>query len=688
VANQWQHCTLDDDSLQQFMLYKQELHTVETEILALENTMKDQIADLNRTTKVVATLTTKGDGSHHRLQLTAVAPGTDIHKYKLIIVNPGPDLNFNPSLPNLNLRICPSMYGVVPTDPVDKLCYESNVIYVEVATDETGVIQTTADRLRLGFLAGGYGALFTSVAIDGSPSLAVVADGTQYTFSGGKDTPLKDLTNGFNDLYAGTGKDIYTALEQLNLPVAKPGQSPAEVLSQTSDLIPLSTGKLVKCSGENLVSLRAMWGLMGGGDADAAELVCSQLPGKSGYPLVVWMRQVTATVEVAACDGGGFRTTITPTMIGKVNERPVQTLGLTPYVFWLEKIAPSVETLKTLSYAGLSTTQVQTALDDSDDTVYVIPEPQILTTYDLTCAELLELFQLTCEGVSSISVAESLGRLPVASPANGFVSSAFNLPGGSSGIDIRGALSPETSMADELAALSQTKCIDPFAVGSITSLIASASAMIDMATGTVERVRGLVMGTLNTISGLVANIQSILSMAEKLGCLIPLDFMASVKAPALDSFLLPQIDLAIPQINGLLDTVQAIMEKVNKIICQVVSAINTLLGMALSGAECLVPGITNAIANAISKLLPNPLDMLPCIENPFDLVGLFQGLLGKISALSDLVVSMVNDILSIASQLQLSINIKDQTAVKEATGDCSSGPLGAIAKSIKSKLSV
>lgn len=707
MANQWQRCTLDDDSLQQLNLYKQELAAVEQEIFALETTMKEQIADLNRTTKVAATVTTKSDdlNVNHRLKLTATEKGTDIEKYRIILANPGANIYFNPLIfllfPNLFLKIHPPQYGVAPTTSLDQMCYDANVIYVEVETDSSAVVWTNPRTLKLAFTNRGYDALFTSEDIDSyeitiffvtlTITLPVVADGTQYQFSGGKDTPIQDLTKGFNDLYAGTGKDVETVLEQLAIPVAKAGQSPAEIMAQVSNLIPLSTGKLVKCSGSNLTSLRALWTLLGA-DSEAATTVCGLLPGTSGYPLVVWTQEVSTTVEVPTCDGGGTSTTITTKVVGDVNERPVQTSGMTPHVFWLETLSPSVETLAFLTKMGLTDTQIETALDVSEDTVYIIPEPALLTTYSLTCAELLELFELSeCEGVTTISVQDALSEVgdSPASSTNGFVSSSFNLPGGASGggVDIRSALSPETSMTDELSALSETKCLDPLAIGSITSFIASASVMIDMAVSTVERVRSTVSRTLNTISGLVSNIQGVLSNAEKLGCLIPLDFMASVKAPALD-FLLPHIDLAVPQINGLLDTVQAIMDKVNKVICQVVSAINSLLGPALEIAECLVPGITNAIANAFGAALPNPADYLPCTNNPFDLVGLFKDLLSKINALSDLVTSMVNDILSVASQLQLSVNIQDQTSVKDATGNCSSGPLGAMASSIKSKLSI
>ena len=706
MANQWQRCTLDDDSLQQFELYKQELADAAEEIAALEATMKDRITDLNRQSKVAAELLTKSDDLdvNHRLKLTAVEGGTNIQKYKVILANPGANLDFNPLVflffPNIFTKIYPPQYGVEPTDEFSKMFYDNNVIYIEVETDADANVWSNPWTLGLALDAAGYGELFTPSAPDTfevviffvtvEVSLPVVADGTQYEFSGGKDTPLKDLTNGFNDLYAGSGKDTETALEQLGIPVAKAGASAAEIMSQTSSLVPLTTGTLVKCLGENLISLRAMWTLLGG-DSNAAATVCGLLPGTVGYPLVVWTQEVTTTVELDACEGGITQTSTTTEPVGNVNERPPTTSGYTPYVFWLESISPSVETLKALSDVGLSDSQIETALDVSEDTVYVIPEPDLLTIYNLTCDELLELFQLSsCEGVTSIGIQEALSELgdSPADASNGFVSASFNLPTGPSGVNVRNALSPETSMADDLGALAETKCLDPFAVGSITSLIASASAMIDMVTTTVESVRSTVMGTLNAISGIVANIQGILSQAEKLGCILPLDFMASVKAPALDSFLLPQIDLAIPQINGLLDVVQEIMEKINEVICKVVSAINTLLGPVLEGAECLVPGITNALANAFGFSLPNPLDALPCIENPFDLVGLFQELLDKISALSDMIMSMLNDILSIASQLQLSINIEDQTGTKAATGDCSSGPLGAMASSIKSKLSV
>jgi hypothetical protein len=620
------------------------------------------------------------------------------------LVNPGANVDFNPFvflfLPNIYTRIYPPQYGVEPTDDFSKMFYDNNIIYIEVETDALGYVWSNPWTLSLALNAAGYGELFTPSQPDTFEvviffvtvyvSLPVVADGTQYEFSGGKDTPLKDLTAGFNDLYAGSGKDTETALEQLNIPVAKSGASAAEIMSQTSNLIPLSTGTLVKCLGDNLISLRAMWTLLGS-DSDAATTVCAALPGTSGYPLVLWTQQVTTTTELEACEGGITQETTTTEVVGGINEKPSTTSAYTPYVFWLESISPSVETLKLLSDVGLSDAQIETALDASEETVYVIPEPGLLTTYNLTCAELLELLQLLeCEGVVSQDVQAALSELgdSPADATNGFVSASFNLPTGPTGVDVRSALSPETSMTEELNALAETNCLDPFAVGSITSLIASASAMIDMVTTTVEGVRSTVMGTLNAVSGIVANIQGILSHAEKLGCLIPLDFTASVKAPALDAFLLPQIELAIPQITGLLDVVNEIMEKVMEIICKVVSAINTLIGPVLEGAECLVPGITNALANAFGFSLPNPLDMLPCIENPFDLVGLFQELLGKINALSDMIVAMINDILSIISQLQLSVNIEDQTGVKEATGDCSSGPLGAMASSIKSKLSV
>jgi len=705
VANQWQRCDLDDDSLSQLELWRGELADAEGEILALQDDLSDAIDDLNRTSKVAATLLTDSDdlNTNHRIKLTAAEGGTDIHKYAVILVNPGPNPDFDPWAfllggANTYLTLRPPQYGVTPTDPIDLMMYQGNVIYVEVETDADGAVWTNPLTLKEAFTDGGYDELFTSETPDTfqitiffvlvDVHLPVVADGTQYKFSGGKDTPLEDMTKGFNQLYAGTGKDYETALEQLAIPVAKSTQSPAEILSQTSNALPLSTGTLVKCDGENLISLRAMWSLLGA-DSDAATTVCGLLPGITGHAIVIWTEEVTTTVDLPACDGGIPLTTTTTVVVGEPNEKPSSLSGRTPNVFWLEEITPSVESLEALSKAGLNDTQLQAALDESQDTVWIIEDPSILTTVGLTCAELLELLELSCEGVVSLSVADAFAELAPASASNGFVSAAWNFPAGASGggVDVRKALSPETSMADDISDFNDSKCIDPFAKGAITSMIASASAMIDMVTRTVESVRNTVVGTLNKVSGLVANIQSILSKAEALGCLLPIDFTASVKLPSLD-FLKFSIELALPQITGMLDIVQEIMDKIAKIICQVVEALNNLIGPVLGLANCLVPGLTNKLANAFGSLLDNLLDQIPCIENPFDLVGMFQTLLGKVNSISEMVTGMVNDILSIIGQLQLSINIKDQTGVEEATGGCASGPLGAIAGSIKSKLGV
>lgn len=703
MANQWLNCDLDDDSLQSLQAWRDELAAAEAEILTLQDTLKDQIADLERTSGVKAELLvppTVDTAVNHRLKMTAAETGTDIHKYTVMLVNPGPNPLFDPLIflffPNLFLRIHPPQYGVVPTAPLDKACYDGNLIYIEVETDTLGNVVSNPGTLALALDNAGYDELFDSSTPDSfftiiffvliEVHLPVIADATQYHFSGGKDTPLQDVTTNLNKFYAGTGKDNETVLEQLAIPVAKEDQRPCEVLAQTSNVVQLSSGALVEVDGDNLVELRQLWELLGE-DEDAAEQVCDLLPGTSGDPIVVWMQTVTTTVELEECDGGGTQTTSEEQLL-TVNKRPSDFTNTTPHVFWLEDIAPNVARLDTLGYLGLTDTQVQTALGEEEDTTYVIDQPTILSDLTLTCDDLLELFQLTnIEGVIALSMTDALDMLQdsPANIANGFVSAAWNFPGGK---NINEALNPESAMADDIAALNETKCIDPFAKGAIASFLASVSAMIDMATRTIESIRNTVVGVLNKVTGILANIQDVLKNVEKLGCILPINFTASVKLPNI-SALEFSIELMIPVVDGIMETIQEIIEKIQKLLCQVQEAIRSLLGPLAGAADCLVPGLSNAIVNAFAKLLPNPLDLLPCIENPFDLIGMITEIQGSVNALFAMMTGMVNDIVAIAAQLQLSINIKDQTDFEDsAGGGCASGPLGAIVSSMKGKFGV
>jgi hypothetical protein len=355
---------------------------------------------------------------------------------------------------------------------------------------------------------------------------------------------------------------------------------------------------------------------------------------------------------------------------------------MTPWVWWAYSLISSVESLEALTGYGLSADQIQDALDESHARTSIIPD-DIVTQLSLTSAELQELLELTeVEGVGAavMTAEEALEALKDISPtaANGYISASFNLPGGSY---LQAALSPAESMTDSIQSLNDSQCIDPFGKANINSFLAAASATVDSATRIVERVRDKVISTMNQVSSILANLQSILGNLQAVSCLIGLN--VSAKGPQID-ILMGKVDSFSVEFKAITIKVEAILELVFPKLCELLTAINDLIGPVLGLAECLVPGLTNTLLNAFGTNL----NLAICISNPFDFEAMLSTLEGKINALSDMVTSMINDMRDIQVRLDLNIDIENQSTTQSALTDCQGAVMGAMVNTIKSKFGV
>ncbi len=672
TTDRWINCALDEEGVQLLQDWKLDLQGVEESCLALEVTLAEKLAELTATEKVKATCTFGTQATLNRLILTSVEGGTDIHSLTIFLANPGPTANYN--------LFVPSTYKPTITD------YRSDgmdLLYVNLGTDTNGNVVTGPRALANEFTAQGYDDEFTSATPDFYVWWIFVFDfplpsNTQEVFAGGNDAALANVIKSLNTLYRGTGKDYESLLTQAGIPVAKEGDTAAEVLSQISDLLILVSGKRLLRSGQNLLVLRELWTLFGSDD-DATTKVLGLLPGTDGMPNVVWVKTVTTTVNLPACDGGGSQTTST-TEVDSINQKPSSTVTCTPTVWWTKEIEPSVGSLALLSKYGLSNTQIQDALDSSKDTTRIIIEPTLVSTLGLSSADFTELMNLSdVEGVQSteLSMEEALDELSksAATIANGFISATFNMPGE----DLRSSLSPEVSMTSEIQAFNDSKCIDPFGKGVVTSLIAAASAMIDSVLRIVERVKDMVKSVLNKVSAVLSNLQSILSKLNVVACLLGEDI--SLDGPTLD-LMAPQVESLSVSLEGALDPLQAIMEEVMPVICKITEAIQSILGPIAGKAECLKIGITNDLFN---KFGTEVLKLIPCIENPFDVIGMLEDVINKALSVQGMVFGLLDDVLKLVAQVNAISTFSAQAPAEAATSGCQSPVLGAMVSSIKSK---
>ena len=677
MTSRWLSCDLDEGSVQQLQAWKDELQTVEEEALVLEGQLDTALSTFLSATKEQATLQFGTLAMLNRLILTATEGGSDIHTLAILLVNPGPNLDYNVWFPSTYV---PTITDMRTSDGVD-------LLYVELATDTLGNVVTGPKRLALEFTAQGYDDEFTSTTPDYYVFFFLIFDfplpvdeGVKY-FSGGTDANMVNVQEALDAFYAGSDLDSETVLEQADVPVAKTTSTTGEILSQISDVIFLATGKMLSKTGDNLVEVRALYEIMGE-DSTALTNVQTALGKSDGTPNVVWMQEVSTTTTQEVCDGGQTTTVVEDQFVA-FNAKPSRiTSDMTPYVWWSYSLTPTVETLKLLTDYGLTNSQVTDALDDSNENTYVLQD-DIVTQLSLTSAELQELLELAgVEGVGATEMTAegALDALEGVSPtaANGYLSAAFNLPGGAA---LQAALSPEQSMTSSIQNLNDSQCIDPFGKANINSFLAAASATVDSATRIVERVRGKVISTLNKVSGILANLQNVLGNIQAVSCLIGLN--VSVKGPQID-ILMGRMDNFSIEFKALTLKVENILELVFPKLCELQTAINDLIGPELGLAECLVPGLTNALINAFGVNL----NIAICISNPFDFEAMLDELEGKINALSGMVTSMINDMRDIQVRLDLNIDIQNQSSTKSALTDCQGAVMNSMVNTIKSKFGV
>jgi len=702
VADRWLNCELDEEGVQVLQDWKEGLQSVEESVVAIEEDLDTKLDDFTATEPRKPSLQfgTEFWPSGNRLILTSVNDGVE-DPLTIYLTNPGPNFNYNaldPGTWNWQITDLRTLYGI-------------DLLFVELTTDANGNVVTGAAALCLLFAAEGYGADFTCQAPDFFIFGFLIFDfplptneGAKH-FTGGGDAPLQGVIKGLNSIYQGTGLTPTTAMEKLDVPVVTSSSTTAEVLSEITDIIVLSTGtRLRKTEEDTLSSMRALWALLGA-DTDAASTVLSIVGGTSGDPSVVWTQDVTITTTIPICDGGGTQSTTTTEVVGNYNTKPTNiTSDMTPRVWWLHKLSPDINLMELLISYGLDNDQVRDALDENQDYTYIIPEniasnlatveltdemqeiiggtveiPSASPTSALTAAELSELLTLTdVVGVelTTITIESALDSLAdsEATAANGYISPSFNFPGGKS---IADALSPEKSMSQDIQDMNDSQCVSPLGKQQITTLLAMISATIDSVATIIERARNKISGTLNTVSGVLANIDNVVNNLPAVSCLIGLDI--SVKGPQID-LMMPNIEAMSVEFKDILADLEAIIDLTLPKLCQVDEAVRSLLGPELGLVECLVPGLTNDLVNKVGL----DLDLEICIENPFDVEGVLQEVQGKINAQVNLLNSMLADVRSISSRLSLNVSIEDQTDSQAAMGGCSDPALGAIVSRIKS----
>lgn len=696
VTNRWLNCALEDEGVRLLQEWKETLQATEESVIAIEEDLDDKLDDFTATEQRKATLQFGSQATLNRLILQTVNDGIE-DDLTIILTNPGPNFNYN--------ALDSGTWNWQITDL--RSTYNINMLYVELTTDTNGNVVTGPAALCLLFVAGGYA---NNDFLCFAPDLIIFGflvfdfplptnEGAKH-FTGGGDAPLQAVLQGLNAIYQGTGLTPSTAMTKLGIPIVDSDSTSAEILAEVTDLCVLDTGKrLSKVTTDNLSEIRALWNLLGG-DSDAADALITifnsdeavkdaQDPDIQNYgafddvtpraqPIVVWTQEVSTTITLPVCDGGQDQTTTTTQVVGAYNTKPSSiTADMTPHVWWLYSIDPDIDTMERLQAYGLSNAQIQAALDESNDTVYLVPD-NVITDLSLTSAELQELMDLTeVVGValSTITMETALDVLSdsSASATNGYISPSFNFPGD----DIADSLSPERAMIDDISDFNDSGCIDPLGKAQVTTLLAMASSTVDSVARIIERARNKVVEPLNTVSGVLANLDNVVNNLPAVSCLIGLDI--SAKRPDID-VMMPNIEAMSIEFDSILGDLELVVELVLPKLCMVEEAIRSVLGPELGLVDCLVPGLTNELFNKMGV----DLGLEVCIENPFDVEAMLQEVETKINAQTTLINSLLADVRSISSRLSLNINIEEQTDSEEAMGGCADASMGAIVSRIKS----
>jgi len=429
--------------------------------------------------------------------------------------------------------------------------------------------------------------------------------------------------------------------------------------------------------------LRELWTLLGANSAATTSLL-TLLPGTVGQPIVAWTQTVTAVVANTACEGGGTTTTSTTGLVC-VNTKPTSGTALIPTVWWRESIDPNLPSLALLNNAGLSSAQVQAALDTDTTSVHVIEDANLVATFGLTAADLTELLGLDVAGIASLDYEVALASLleQPAGAANGWLSPSWNWPTDT----LKDNLSPTTTMAADIQAIDSSECIDPVKKAGLVTLISMASSLIDTATRLMQRVVGKVRPVLNKISGLLANVQQVLDNLNGSSCIFGLSIEAQL--PQLD-LLISQLKFATIDFKSFFETIDAMLQVLmGDMICKLQSALRDLLGPDLANV-CLVRGLTDLIVNAWGRLQGKLGALgLPCVTNPLGYTSMLVDLQVKIGALASLANSMLADLRSISTQWNLISDIDIQSSDKPTSpARCSSPALATLVGRIKSQFGV
>lgn len=643
-------CELDEAGLQSLGLWLDELRAVEVASTVLEGVLAAQVAAAGASAKATASLTTGSQPAGNRFIITAKTPGTWAHAWTFTFVSQAPS----------------QVLAVTVT---------GTAVLVELETEDyahwiPGLVpaSTTAPSALVALLSVHpiLGPLFAFTNPD-APDFSV--DPMPATsLAGGGDASVTSTEAALNRLFGQVGSSWREALAILH--ITDPTATSA--LAATG-LMQLVSGKLFAVSGTNLVELRALWELI---NRDTARVI-SLLAGNRTLPIVVFTRSAISTTAVAQCQGGGTVATTTVTLVGQPNVRPSDSTGLDPNFFWLESVTASAAAFSFMTTLGLSQSQQLLAYDSTSSRTHVIEDADIIATYDLSVADLTELLTSTIDGIASIALEATLAALSgfQVSAAQGNVAPAFVL----SLETLRSQLSPSQSLAPQMAALSASPCIDLGVKALIATLVSALGAPIDVAIRIVTRVQGIVGPILAKVSGLLAAIQTALTLDVAVSCVVGLSL--SFNGPTVN-LLLTEIEFVALNVKGMRLSVEGIVMSLLPKMCSVEAAIKSLISPGSSEFDCLIKALSNLLVNALGRLK----GLLPCIENPFDALALFDALGDKIAALVGILNALLNQLRQIEAQLNAISHTTITTPTTSSIKTCQSIPLSLLTGSLKAAI--
>jgi hypothetical protein len=644
-----------------------EVRAVEAACAAVEAQLATVVSELSVTQPVAASLTLGSAIGQNRVVITAKAVGTAAHDwaFQALAVVPGQVLT---------------------------VTVTGHIVTIELGTEDTAS-WTPPIPGSVSAASAVAAALLAVPAISDAFTITTpdVADQPLWAepltnLSGGNDASVQGTEDALNQIFRNVGTDYHGALAALNIPDATSATAMAEAVG----IVQLASGKLLRVTGENLVELRSLWSLI---DQDTSKVLAllAEVPiaypvgvsseeldygaegGAYERPIVVWTKTDAIVTQLDACQGGGVSSASTTARVGEPNVRPTQ-VGLTPFTYWLAAINPATSAVRFMAAISMTQSQQLAALDAANANTHVISDPTITTTYGLTTADLEELLVSSLAGIAAVPLEVTLAAMAgvTPTPATGNVSPAWN-----TNVEaLRSELAPEQALAGQLAELASSECVDLGVKAVIATLVAAINAPIDVALRVVTRVQGIVGPLLAKISSLLATISTALTLDAAISCVVGLSI--SFEGPTID-LMLTKVKFMSLGIKSLRLSLEGIVLELTPKLCQVQTVIKDLISPGSSEFDCLIKALTNALVNALGALK----NLLPCIENPFDAIVLFDGVDQKIDAILGIINGMLNGLRTIEAQANALANLTVETPTTSSIKTCQSPPLSLIARRLR-----